>query len=384
MRLVALLVIVLPLSGCGAMKKLGKMGVRKANREPLPQELEATALEIQNSKFVQQCDHQYGQARIDISRELDRRHADIVRIQKESPVDEDVKRVTVGPISIDEPFTQPKLEDKWEKFTLGWPDAQRLWDEYQADPSDENLVGLNSVVRSLMFDDRNRVLHGVNVYLTRTDLKSLINLRDQVNACAADANCTRPNYSDDARSLATKNDYYRSYFRDNYFYQDREALTKWLKDLNIDVEDKEFTKNETIKRLDANTLEVPMNPGNFAGFENELTRFFEAVWKTDKLAVKVKWQQIEDIFSIVINNEVGGRAFVRYGNKSMNIADGVTSTTLAHEFGHVLGLTDEYYTTWNKDTCTYQFEYNPSNIMSDSAGVPQQSHWDLLNSHYAN
>lgn len=64
-------------------------------------------------------------------------------------------------------------------------------------------------------------------------------------------------------------------------------------------------------------------------------------------------------------------------NSSMNV--------VLHEFGHVLGLRDEYYTQWNEENCSYSEQYNMASIMSSSqAGKILKSHTDELKKFYFN
>lgn len=57
--------------------------------------------------------------------------------------------------------------------------------------------------------------------------------------------------------------------------------------------------------------------------------------------------------------------------------------TAIHEFGHVIGLTDEYYTSWDTTKCSYVDEYNGGNLMSDSfTGKVLPEHWQLIKKTY--
>ncbi len=49
----------------------------------------------------------------------------------------------------------------------------------------------------------------------------------------------------------------------------------------------------------------------------------------------------------------------------------------------LIGLRDEYFTTWNPDTCSYIQEYNLGNIMSDSgSGKILPEHWQAIKKNY--
>ena len=51
--------------------------------------------------------------------------------------------------------------------------------------------------------------------------------------------------------------------------------------------------------------------------------------------------------------------------------------------GHVLGLPDRYFTTWNNETCTYTVEQNTGDLMSSSVkGVVTKDSIEKLQTSY--
>ncbi len=75
----------------------------------------------------------------------------------------------------------------------------------------------------------------------------------------------------------------------------------------------------------------------------------------------------------------GERSYVSDGDRSVNLAFPLRDSTLAHEVGHVLGLADNYHTTWDEKRCRYVVESRPSDLMSSSkTGVALREHWELI------
>ena len=382
-------IVILPLalSACGGLKDL--VADRKTDRPdktPLPRELEATARALDASEYKESCDDKFGALRIEVARELDRRVADMEKIVTEAPPSAEYKNVPAGPVIVREWIGTTEPEDKWQSFDKSWQKVQDVWNEYKDTPTDASWVRLNSYVRALMTDDEDRIIYGDNFYLTRGDLKTLPALKADIDACEIDESCMMPKLGVASGKLAQRNHYYQYFLRKIQSGERvRELIGKWKKFVDSDIKGVSFTRNDSIKLVDGKVLEVPMNPGPFRGQEGVIEAYLESFWKSSDLAVDVKWVDDEQAFSIVIDEDVGSRAYVAYKKKELHIANGVRNGTLVHEFGHVLGLADEYYTQWNRDTCVYSYEHNEANIMSDSSagGTATAKHWQAIKAQYA-
>jgi hypothetical protein len=370
------------MSGCGDIN--GLLGERKKEKDsaPLPKALEATAIELRDSEYGEECDERFNALRVEVTRELDRRLPEIEALLAATPPSRDYKAVPVGPLTIMERLSQAAGEDEWQAFSEGWPDVEALWKARSA-TMDRGWLELNGLVRSLLVDDRNRVLWGANYYLTRRDIPLLSKLKADVDACVADEACVSPALGPEAAALADRNEYY-SYFVDKLAGPQggREVLERFKRFVDVDVLDWAFVPNDGVT-VDGKTLKVPMNAGPFGGFEDVIEGYITSVWSSAALGVGVVWTDAPDAYSIVVDDDVGGRAYVTRRDREMHIANGVRSKSLAHEFGHVMGLADEYYTSWNPKTCAYTYEYNDANLMSTSStGLVVKSHVDALKAQY--
>jgi len=383
-RIITILTLIVNLTGCADVKSF--IGNKRARNEaePLPKQLEQIALSLDKSEYREHCDNIYGPIRRDITWSLDHRMDEILAVMATPTTDDKIEILDAGPIAINKLREKKTGEDKWQNVVDSWKEVETIWAEIRNTSTDRRWVGLNSYVRSLLSDDRQRILNGVNYYFTRTDIPALPEVKSGLDTCEADPNCTNPEFSENADALTKKNYYYNQFLevlaenKDNRTYIGR--FKRWV---DFDVADNSFWKNAGITIRDSNTIIVPMNAGPLTGHEALLDSIIVPVWSSRGINVEIEWTDRADVFKIVQTDDIGGRAFVRYSDLTMNISDGVRDTTIAHEFGHVLGLPDEYYTTWNRDTCEYNHEFNDGNIMSSSSsGLKTEDHAESLKSNY--
>ena len=92
-----------------------------------------------------------------------------------------------------------------------------------------------------------------------------------------------------------------------------------------------------------------------------------------------------DLFHILFTLEPNNRSFVNFNLKEINLFPFTAVRTVAHEYGHVLGFDDHYYTVWNSEKCEYHAQYNEEDIMSDSeTGDVTNLEWQTLLDKYGN
>lgn len=88
-------------------------------------------------------------------------------------------------------------------------------------------------------------------------------------------------------------------------------------------------------------------------------------------------------YLLKIDTIPGGRAFVLHSLKEMHLYNYGYDKTIIHEFGHVLGLRDNYYTYWDPLKCVYVDQFNPADLMSDSSqGTVLNEHWNAIKKAY--
>jgi hypothetical protein len=109
----------------------------------------------------------------------------------------------------------------------------------------------------------------------------------------------------------------------------------------------------------------------------------ESTWKNDQNLFELEWGSKSthpDLFTILFKrNEPGQRPYVSASEKTMNLFPMNRVRSIAHEFGHVLGVDDHYYTIWDETQCSYTQETNSEDLMSDStSGEVTPEEWNSL------
>lgn len=148
-----------------------------------------------------------------------------------------------------------------------------------------------------------------------------------------------------------------------------------------------FHKEHTVKRIDAKTLELPLDSGDFD--KSELYKF-EAIiakyWSSPKLSLKIKWVNNplnQMLFYRIMGFSLVGKATVNRADRVINLFSGTSEGVIAHEIGHVLGFSDVYFPIWESSKCRYVVQTNNSDIMSSPTyGSVMQKHWDELDWRY--
>jgi hypothetical protein len=139
-----------------------------------------------------------------------------------------------------------------------------------------------------------------------------------------------------------------------------------------------FRRISAVKRRNARTLEVQLDPGEFRGSEKKLEAIITKAWNVDGNKVVIRWQAGEGAYRVLPNFQ-SARSFVNHRQREMRIANFAFDRTVAHEFGHVLGFDDHYYSVWNPTHCYYTQKSRLSDLMSNSeSGFVQRQHWGIL------
>jgi len=83
----------------------------------------------------------------------------------------------------DESF--PIAPAEWDvEIQDSWEEIYQLYTKIKDSPVDNNWLYINSVARSLMFDDKERIIYGTNLHITRKQKELLKSLASEINQCA--------------------------------------------------------------------------------------------------------------------------------------------------------------------------------------------------------
>jgi hypothetical protein len=116
---------------------------------------------------------------------------------------------------------------------------------------------------------------------------------------------------------------------------------------------------------DEYTLTVKLDAGDLRGYEKEIENILKP-WSNYGLQIHILWTttaQDPTAAKILVDLALGERAA---GGGGIHLSPFVKVTTLVHEFGHVMGLPDEYYTYFSNTECNYRYYLNSGNVMSRS------------------
>ncbi len=363
--------------------------------KPEYRELKGTALDsvhkVLGGRVLSACDAQNQAKMEEVARALDERKVEIEAfIAKSAGATETQDRwnhVKLGPITVRTLKAEMRPKNEWIEDTESWDSIYQEYLKIKETPVSEAWVSLNREALGILPDDLDRV-EGYPQYFSHADGPKIKALSETIQACLDDSNCEEP--ADFQKMVA-------DLFPDHPVYpkkalsahalaskaQKRESLKGFLDLLQDDQGLFRVRKNPGVKRSDAGTLRLEMDPSAFSSVKEQLAGYIESVWKSDGLRVVLDWVQGPNSFQFFIDAGSGGRSYVIFRKKEVHLYNEVRARSIAHEIGHVLGFYDHYYTRWDEKSCVYRTEFNLADLMSDSTvGQVQPESWNQLNEIY--
>ncbi len=290
----------------------------------------------------------------------------------------------------------PKIEPGstgWNTELRGWQSVHDFYKTNVDQPPPQFWTQLNQSIRSLLLEDQIRVLNGTNRGIDHENVVHIPHIKEAVEECIKNSNCTEPRFGGDTALAVKSIPMYRFFdqairsFGQNEIESRRDFIGRFKKRLEADLGDHGFREN---KRLQVETsgnqtvLRLAMDPGALGESEQGIMKsIIESIWAKDGVRIELGWQRTQnpfDLFEVFFHaDSPGERPYVMPGNKTMHLFPGTRTRSIAHEFGHVLGFDDHYYTVWDPDRCLYIYETNDSDLMSNSAsGEVTPEEWRTL------
>lgn len=317
-----------------------------------------------------------------VARALDAREAEIDAYVDALPPSDAYTRIQMGPIVVKERRIPPTSSLGWQTGTYGWPESIALYQEVQDEPVDLSWVELNSYVRSHIMLDFDRLVLGYSegAYLARRDLPILGEATNAVATCLADSSCTTPQFGAEAAALIARHPLYA------LLGADRASLMQLRPLLERDLATSTLVENLSVEVDFNGDIVLPLNPGPFRDVTDQLEAYAITPWANESRRLRIKWtapgQEDETLYSLVAG-ATGTRSSVDRETKIIRLSSDFRASAIPHEFGHVLGFPDMYYTSWNPQACRYVEEFSQEEIMSDdSTGVVTAADWAALEELY--
>ncbi|MES2854986.1 MAG: hypothetical protein V4692_03935 [Bdellovibrionota bacterium] len=330
---------------------------------------------IYGVEWIEACDIAAKEKVLEMARALDAKESLISEFNKNNTsIDtEKFRLIPMGPISLRESLSAPEIRAGWQRDDYyTWGEVYASYLKIKNEPVGKNWSSLNRQVRGLLPNDEDRLLNFHHPQLSHEKEPIIRRAISLIDECLKVDTCETLKVVDsevvayfeiDTHSAA---EHYRSSTLNSTLEAKRDALDRLKKTLAIDLRKFGFFKNESIRHTNG-TLNVPFDLSAILHGESVFVDLVSKAWTSDalKTAIEVTPSNFSGAYTIAIEPGSGGRAWVDRSSLSMHIFDLQTSSTLAHETGHVLGFRDAYYTLWSASQCRYSEEYREDDIMSE-------------------
>lgn len=353
--------------------------------------IEQNVLKIMEDSWAEKCDLNDKEKRIALARILDAKKAEIQKFSKQQVASEKGKIEPFGQFSIIRSPPPKQVDSGWQSFKYSWQEIHDLHDQIKDSPINKYWLSLDSSVRAILMDDRNRVVSGVNMLIKKEYGPILLTMIQDFEACNLDPTCASVAFQRFAPFIQSQ-PIYTSFEKliknEADSMEDRKMkVESFVKRLKIDHSIFGFFPESSITRK-GDIIYLPLSIPDNPELQDLLKAEIESQWNKFGPKIEVQWTKrieakIPNIYKILFSPETGGRPSVRREEKRVQLYNGTRDSSIGHELGHVLGLEDNYFTYWNPDSCEYTSEYVTNDIMSDSAtGAVTQAHWDKILENY--
>jgi len=380
-----LMLALLILSACGGSSPTTTNDAR-INQVPkeevtLPGSLYEAVLEINKSEYAEPCDLALADVKQNLVKTLEN-HLNSEKTTGESPTPTSLppgaKLIPFqGSVLQDLPKAEPQNRG-WETGSISWSGVNNYYETNKGNPPANFWSRLNGDIRSLLLEDRSRVINGTNAAFDHQNIEYLNSITGRIRSCVENKTCVDPGFNESellALKSIPKYQFFQQALRSSTDrnYQ-RKVLDRFLERANRDLADHQLEINPLIKIKKNGTiseLTLAMDPGTLNEEEKNLVEtVIESIWSKSDAKVILEWRSrstLADLFKILFHgDEPGERPRVKFRDKTLNLYPGSRTRSIAHEFGHVLGFEDHYYTTWNPNYCIYVTEFNDADLMSNS------------------
>lgn len=339
-------------------------------------DVSAKALEIYGQEQnLYSCDVKQKAMVLEVSQAIENQRADILKLiekdNKDKASQNDMKFFELGGFQFYQAVLKKDSQDKWIEKTFNWGDIYKLFQMVREDKTNPLWIVINSAARALILDDDYRISFMRHPGLRRQNADRVRRIFSIVDQCNKNPNC----YSLDLQNedLLWINEglwsskAYAELFNPRLSFEERREWIRLLYDLMSESNDSySFYKNPSFTVTD-NELVVPMNLKVFDGDKEKVVQMLQEKWSQHGFKLRISLSDNSNAMEVVIKKTPGQRAHVLQNENKMVLFETVSVATFFHEFGHVLGLPDKYYSSFNNTNCNYTYELNSVDIMSNSS-----------------
>lgn len=321
-----------------------------------------------NQDYFYDCDKNQRQMVLEISAAVEANRANILTLQKqELSQSTDIQIIKMNGYEFTDRVAR-EYPDLWEEDRYSWSRLYFLYERIKNDPMNITWIDLNAEARSLILEDGDRINSASHPGFRRGEKDRILRVFEVINTCAQNSDCTSISL-DAADEQWLREGVYHSYIlnrlsSDDSLKSKRKLIEFLAADIGYGASRHGFRVNQSIK-VENGTLIVPLNLEVLGDDAHLFTERLEKTWNVLGLSLKVV--NSTEGFTVKISNTPGERAYVSAYDRLMQLFSPTRLTTIDHEFGHILGLRDTYYTSFDQKTCNYVDEYNRGDIMSMSA-----------------
>ncbi|HPI40842.1 MAG TPA: hypothetical protein PLJ21_08550 [Pseudobdellovibrionaceae bacterium] len=335
--------------------------------------------EPENRNLSKKCDLDLKDRKLEMMKALDFYQEQIKNnptfYQTDKINDPNVPIINMDNFKIQLKSVSENSNDEWIKSkNYSWLELINTYENTKGLSSkDVAWKNLNTDVRNLYSDDEDRIFYFQNFTFTADDEIPLKNLQLIVQKCLDQENCSELNLPENLLDWSeSKNIYkwYPSWIKDEPTNEEkRKTIKQFLNRIERDYANTFRQRFHLIPNRFYNKTTKELHVKVFGLTDSGLDifkKFTAEKWSLHGLTIKIEntYSQNPTALSLVLD-ALDGRSFVKFKpNLRMSLPEEFVQQTLTHEFGHVLGLRDEYYTQWDENQCQYFDMSNPGNIMS--------------------
>lgn len=347
---------------------------------------------VQESLHREKCDQKLDDIKSTLITALDLKSDELIKaslIQKNHPS-------TYIPFARSYLVNNPKREARkgWQTEPYSW---STIYDYYRRnlDKNKPNFwTTVNAYVRSLITDDRKRVVYGYNLSLSHDQIEKIPSLKETTESCLTDTRCIQPKWNEEQLNLisevAAYSHFHSRLTKARFFREKRNILEKLFKRIESDFLLHKDEYNSMVshhKNEGKDIYSINLDASNFSDEDRALLeKTITETWNNTENSVSINWKKSTPsmpLFRFLFSMEPNNRSYVNFGLKEIHLFPFTAVRTIAHEFGHVLGFDDHYYTIWDSEKCEYRAQFNEEDIMSGSdTGDVTAQEWESLFEQY--